>query len=309
MSLTILTTTFKRPELLKRLGDVIVPLVNKLNGKLKWKIIVDEITDEYEFVFKEINQKLKNEDLITWSYQKNIGKFKSLIKLLNDNLDSEWLVNIDDDDILINYKFENFLNKLDSVNINLKAILVPRLILNVRFYNLRFGKKKKLFSKFDNTRMSYFDYKETFGDTDSTIFLRSSLYKLDNYPEVGSDNFTAESLLWLKAFPENDLLILNNFLIYSQYLSGGLTKSINLKRTLNSTSAIAIYKSFLDYKKFTMSKFLFKTIINYYRFNLHAKNKIDITTSNYGNYFIRFSSLILAKLLFFYDNLINKSKV
>ena len=95
MSLTILTTTFKRPELLKRLGDVIVPLVNKLNGKLKWKIIVDEITDEYEFVFKEINQKLKNEDLITWSYQKNIGKFKSLIKLLNDNLDSEWLVNIE----------------------------------------------------------------------------------------------------------------------------------------------------------------------------------------------------------------------
>ena len=145
MSLTILTTSYKRPKLLKRLGDVIVPLVNKLNGNLKWKIIVDEINDDYELVFKEIKQKLNNYSLITWSYQTNIGKFKSLIKLLNESMDSEWLVNIDDDDILINYKLINFLNKLETVDKNLKAILVPRLILNVRFYNLKFKRKKKLF--------------------------------------------------------------------------------------------------------------------------------------------------------------------
>ena len=306
MSLTILTTSYKRPKLLKRLGDVIVPLVNKLNGNLKWKIIVDEINDDYELVFKEIKQKLNNYSLITWSYQTNIGKFKSLIKLLNESMDSEWLVNIDDDDILINYKLINFLNKLDTVDKNLKAILVPRLILNVRFYNLKFKRKKKLFSKYNNIKMSYFEFKEKFGDIDTTIFLRTSEYKRNYFPETGSDNFTAESLLWMKSLPGKDILVFNEFLIYSQYLSEGLTRSINYKRTINSSSAIAIYKSFLEYKKFTVSKFLIKALINYYRFNLHAKKKLNIIDSTYGNLFIRFFCSIFARLIFFYDNL-NKS--
>ena len=77
MIVTILTTSFKRPKLLKRLGDVIVPLVNKLNGKLKWKIIIDENTNEYDYVFEEITQNVKDKSLITWDYHSNIGKFKS----------------------------------------------------------------------------------------------------------------------------------------------------------------------------------------------------------------------------------------
>lgn len=306
MSLTILTTSYKRPKLLKRLSDVIVPLVNKLNGNLKWKIIIDEINDDYELVFKEIKQKLNNYSLITWSYQTNIGKFKSLIKLLNETTDSEWLVNIDDDDILINYKLINFLNKLDTADKNLKAILVPRLILNVRFYNLKFKIKKRLFSKYNNIKMSYFEFKEKFGDIDTTIFLRTSEYKKNYFPEIENDNFTAESLLWIKSFPGKDILVFNEFLIYSQYLSEGLTKSINYKRTINSTSAIAIYKNFLEYKSFTMSKFLIKSLINYYRFNLHAKKKLNIIDSTYGNLFIRFFCSIFARLIFFYDNF-NKS--
>ena len=307
MSVTILTTSFKRPKLLKRLGDVIVPLVNKLNGKLKWKIIIDENTNEYHYVFEEITQNVKDKSLITWDYHSNIGKFKSLVKLINQTKDSEWLVNIDDDDILINYKFENFLTKLDDADKNLKAIIVPRLILNVRFYNFKFKIKKKLFKKFDNNKMSYFEFKEQFGDIDTTIFLRRSNYNINEFPEIENDNFTAESLLWLKTFPGKDLLISDEFLIYSQYLSGGLTKSINSKRTSNFTSAIAIYKRFLEYKKFNFfSKFLIKTLINYYRFNLHAKNKINIFDDSYGNFYIRFLSLLFAMLLFFYDNLLEK---
>ena len=306
MSVTILTTSYKRPKLLKRLADVIVPLINKLNGKLKWKIIIDEITDEYEFFFNEIEKKIENSSLISWNYQSNIGKFKSLVNLINETIDSDWLVNIDDDDILINYKFETFLNQLENADKNLKAIIVPRLILNVRFYHIKFKIKKKLFNKFNNTKMSYFEFKEKFGDIDTTIFLRRSKYIRNNFPEIENDNFTAESLLWLKLFPGNDLLIHNQYLIYSQYLSGGLTRTINYKRRSNTKSAIEIYRRFLEYRKFVLSKFLIKTLINYYRFNLHAKNKINIYDNNYGNLYIRFLSLYFAKFLFFYDNLIKK---
>ena len=308
MTVTILTTSYKRPALLKRLSDVIIPLINKLDGVLKWKIIIDENNNKYDFIFEEIKKKVKNKLLVTWTYQNNIGKFKSLIKLFNESKDSEWLVNIDDDDIIINYKFEKFLEKLNFVNEDIKAVLVPRLILNVRFYNFRFKKKVKLFSSYDKAKMSYFDFKEIFGDTDSTIFLRSSKYKTGHFPEVKEDSFTAESLLWLKTFPNKDILFLNEYLLYSQYLASGLTKSSIFQRSTNSTSAIALYKSFLEYKKFTMSKTFIKSLINYYRFNLHAKNKIDITKDNFANLYIRFLSLAFAKLIFFYDNIILKNK-
>ena len=308
MILTILTTSYKRPKLLKRLSDVVIPLINKLNAKLRWKIIIDENTKEYDSIFEEITQKLKNKSLISWDYQTNTGKFKALVKLLDNNLDSNWLVNIDDDDLLINYKFENFLNQLNFVDKNVNAVLVPRLILNIKFYNFKFKMKKKLFSKFNNQILSYFDFKEKFGDIDSTIFIRSSSYQINKFPEIQNDNFTAESLLWLKTFPKKDILIQNEFLIYSQYLSGGLTKSINIKRTLNAKSAIAIYQNFLEYKKFTLSKFLLKSLINYYRFNLHAKNKINIFKKQYTNIFIQFICVIFAKLIFYYDNLFNKGK-
>ncbi len=309
MSVTILTTSYNRPVLLERLTEVILPLVNKLDGELKWKIIVDEFNEGYEKVFKKITQNVKKENLIKWSYQSNIGKFRSLVKLLREKSDTKWLVNIDDDDLVINYKFEEFIKKLNYVEDNVTAVLVPRLILNINFYNFRIKKKKKLFQKFNNSKMSYFDFKETFGDIDTTIFLKTNDFEISKFPEVEGDNFTAESLLWLKTFTNKDLKIINEYLTYSQYLSGGLTKLTKIKRISNSNSAVALYKRFLEYKKFTLSKIFIKSLINYYRFSLHAKRKINISEDNFGNFYVRFFSLIFAKLIFFYDNLIVKSRI
>ena len=159
--------------------------------------------------------------------QSNIGKFRSLVKLLREKSDTKWLVNIDDDDLLINYKFEEFIKKLNFVEDNVTAVLVPRLILNINFYNFRIKKKRKLFQKFNNSKMSYFDFKETFGDIYTPIFLKTNDFEISKFPEVEEDNFTAESLLWLKTFTNKDLKIVNEYLIYSQYLTGGLTVNKN----------------------------------------------------------------------------------
>src|SRR6056300_1092840 len=118
MSITILTTSYNRPDLLNRLSNNIIPIINDLDGKLKWKIIIDQITDKYDSTFKKIHQKLNNTSLVSWNFQNNIGKFRSLNKLFDHTLDTEWLVNLDDDDLLINYKFKRFLDKLDSIDHN-----------------------------------------------------------------------------------------------------------------------------------------------------------------------------------------------
>lgn len=301
MSVTVLTTSYKRPLLLKRLADVVVPLINKLNGKLKWRIAIDEITNEYEFVFKEIQQKIKNHNLITWSHHQNIGKYRSLSKIFNENHNTEWLVNIDDDDILINFKFEKILVILESADVSIKSILLPRLILNQKFYHYSLQKKKKLFSKFNKTNLSYFDYKDKFGDFDSTIFVRKNFYYEEIFSEAENDIFTPESLRWLVTFPKKDIFLLNDNLIYSQYLHDGITKFTDKNRISNYNSAIITYKKFLDYKKFYLSKIFIKSLINYYRFSMHGKISIKIFKYNYGNLFIHLFCLLLAKLLFLKD--------
>jgi len=46
MKISILTTTYKRPFLLKRLAESVIPLINKLDGQLDWRIIIDDDTDD-----------------------------------------------------------------------------------------------------------------------------------------------------------------------------------------------------------------------------------------------------------------------
>jgi len=301
MITTILTTSYRRPILLKRLADVIVPLINKQNGKLKWRIVIDEITNNYDFVFEEIKKKIKDINLITWSYHENIGKYRSLSKIFNENSDSDWLVNIDDDDIIINFKFDKIIQKLDSIDQNIKGIIFPRLILSQKFYHSLLSKKKKLFLKFDKQKMSYFDFKDKFGDFDTTIFVRRDFYKEELRIEIENDKFTPESLRWLDTFPNEDILIINETIIYSQYLYDGITKFTDNNRVFNYNSAIITYKKFLDCKKFKFSEIFIKSLVNYYRFTIHSGKKISIFKYYYGNFFIHFFCLTLAIIFFFKD--------
>ena len=144
------------------------------------------------------------------------------------------------------------------------------------------------------------------GDIDSTIFIRSSLFRNLKFPEVGSDSFTAESMLWLKLFKKKEILFLNKHFVYSQYLSDGLTKSTVYQRVSNAKSATALYKNFLEHKKFNYTKFSIKNLINYYRFSFHADKRIKLSNDQYADIITRFLSLILAKLIFFYDKLVLK---
>lgn len=305
MSITIFTSTYKRPLLLKRLGDSIIPLLNKFDGKLIWKIVVDEYTNEYDDIIEKFNEKINNSSLINLSQQINTGKFRTLTNVLNKTY-TTWFVNIDDDDVIINFKFEEILKKLDSYDKNISALLIPRLILNLKLKNFKFFFKKKFFSKLDNKLISYFEFKELLGDIDSTIFIRSSLIKDIDFPETKSDFFTAESLLWMKLFKKKEILFLNKHVVYCQYLDDGLTKSSVYQRVSNATSAKAIYKNFLEHQKFNYRIFSIKNLINYYRFSFHSNERIEFNNKKYADIFTQILCLIFARLIFFYDKFIIK---
>jgi glycosyltransferase involved in cell wall biosynthesis len=307
MILTILTTTYKRPLLLKKLADSIIPLINKFNGKLKWAVIIDDITDEYDFVIKELYEKVKNHSFVNFQKHKNIGKFRSLSKLLNEDKKSDWVANIDDDDVIINFKFENFINIFDNINNDVKVLITPRLIVNTSIYNFFYKKKINLFSKYNLIRMSYFDFKDKFGDYDTVNFIRKCDYREYLIKEVENEKFTPESLRYLNAYPNKyDILILNKLLIYSQYLPGGITSSTNRLRILNPKSSMITHKKFLEYKKFNLSIRLIKSLVNYYRFNFHAKIKVNIFNDKFATLIYRFLGFNFAKIIFFFDKLFFK---
>ena len=127
------------------------------------------------------------------------------------------------------------------------------------------------------------------------------------FKDIENDKFMQVFAL-LDLFPNNDTLIVNNHLVYSEYLPMGLTQETRLNRISNPVSAVAVYRKFLESKKFFFSRFIFKSLINYYRFNLHAKNKIYIANESFSNIFIRFSALNIAKIICLYDKLIIKIK-
>ena len=307
MSLTIITTSFKRPKNLKKLAELTIPLLNEFNGFLKWMILVDEIKNEqYEIVFDETKKKIKNRNLITWSYQENIGKFRSLIKLLKQDIDTDWIVNIDDDDLIINFKFKKFVKNLNNYDKSINAILTPRLILNLKLNIFTINKKKKIFKKYDNKKLNYFEFKKIFGDYDSLIFFRNKNFNHLNYPETEKEKSTAESLLWLDLFKKKEVLINNDYLLYSEYLAFGRSNFAMKLRATNPISSVAVYQKFLDFEKFRISKIHIKSLINYYRFKFHAKIKINLMRDRYSNFFIRFFSAFFAKLIFYLDLLILK---
>ena len=215
MKITIITSSYKRPELLERLGGVIIPLMNKTGNILRWRVIIDGPAEEYRFILNNFYEEVIDKSLFSWSEQKNIGKFRSLIKIMDEEkAECDWLINIDDDDVLINYRFENFLNIIQTVPSDIKAILIPRLILRSPSFHLSQIFKKRLFKKYDHKIISYFGFKENFGDVDTSIFIRSTGYKFKHNKEVLNDTFTSESLLYLDSFPSEDILILNDHIVY-----------------------------------------------------------------------------------------------
>ncbi len=313
MKITIITSSYKRPDLLERLGEKIIPILNKslnTNKLIKWRVVIDGPAEKYKSILDRLNEKVISKTLFTWSEQNNIGKFKSLVKAMDEEREQcEWLLNIDDDDLLINYKFESFLNKIEDFPSSVKAILMPRLMLRSPLSYFSKITKKKLFEKFDQKMISYYGFKDKFGDIDTSIFIRSKSYKFTHNDDVFNDNFTSESLLYLDSFPNNDILIINDHIVYSQYLRQGLTRSSNYNRVLNPISSVATYKKFLDHNfkfKLKISSLFLKSLINYYRFNLHADIKNFKDDKKYANHLIRFIALIIGKIIFLQDKLLVK---
>lgn len=307
MKIVIITSSFERPLLLERLAKIVVPILLRFNGKVKWRIFIDGDDEGYKSLFQKLNNQINKSELVQWSAHKNVGKFKTLVKGLNEQKNNcDWMVNIDDDDLLIDYKFYSILDKIKNLDTDIKAVICPRLILNLPLYSIKRFKKKKLFRKYHNNKISYFEFKKIIGDYDTTIFIKSPSFDYHEPDELSEDTFTAESLLYLESFSNDKMFFVNENIVYSQYLHLGLTQKSRINRIKNPASSQAIYKKFIESgKDFSNSIFYFKCLINFYRFGLHNKKKIDIVKSN--SFFLKdLFAKVMGYFLYLLDNLIIK---
>jgi len=308
MKIVIITSSYNRPILLERLAKIIVPILLRYEGKIKWRIFIDGDDEGYKSLLTKLNNQISSLDLFQWSAHKNLGKFKTLVKGLNEQKNNcDWMVNIDDDDLLIDYKFYSIIDKIKKIDSDIKAVICPRLILNLPLYSFKRFRKKKLFRKCHNQKMSYFEFKKIIGDYDTTIFIKSPSFDYNEPDELSEDTFTAESLLYLESFSNDKMFFVNENIVYSQYLHSGLTEKSRINRIKNPASSQAIYKKFIESgKDFSNSIYYLKCLINFHRFGLHNKKKTDL--NEYNIFFLKnLISKIVGSFLYLIDIFIIKT--
>ena len=172
-TVTILTSTYDRPEFLKKLADTIIPVLLANKKNLTWKVVVDQINNSYDKILIQIKEKSINDNFnFEYIEQKNIGKFKTMVREFS-KVKTDWMTVIDDDDQVIGFKLENFIKKIHLISNNVPVILVPRLTINKNFFFHIFKNKKKLFKQYNNKILNFYKFKKIFRDTDTTIFIRT----------------------------------------------------------------------------------------------------------------------------------------
>ena len=308
-TVTILTSTYDRPEFLKKLADTIIPVLLANKKNLTWKVVVDQINNSYDKILIQIKEKSINDNFnFEYIEQKNIGKFKTMVREFS-KVKTDWMTVIDDDDQVIGFKLENFIKKIHLISNNVPVILVPRLTINKNFFFHIFKNKKKLFKQYNNKILNFYKFKKIFRDTDTTIFIRSNSYSYVIPEEIKHESFTAESLFYMTALKNHEVMIINDNLVYSQYLPSGLTGRSYLNRISNPFSAHLVAKTYLEASDdLKISYLFFKSLSNYYRFFFHSKQKKKIIIESNINIFFIYFCFLIGFLSYVVDYLIIKKK-
>ena len=131
-SLTFCVPTYNRADFLKELINSVI-LANQVSHNIDFEIFIcdDGSTDNTKLMvdnFKQKNQSIK----IQYFYQQNQGRAISLINLIL-NSKKDYLIIMDDDDLIPN----NFFEELSKINDNLKKFdsdyLISKKVFGISF--------------------------------------------------------------------------------------------------------------------------------------------------------------------------------
>ena len=267
--LTILTPTFNRKNEIVRLYK---SLCNQSNKNFIWLIIDDGSTDDT----KEVINKFILEDKIeiTYYYKNNGGKHTAL-NFAMDKINTEYIVVVDSDDFL-NVNDTNNIYKYINIKSDFIGIVFPRDNEYNRNINL---------NELSNKYIDIMDLKFLLNkNIETTILIKSSFFKSYEFPIFKNEKFLSEEIIYDKMSSDGKFLFIEEYIVKSEYMNDGLTKSIYKMYRNSPKGTILLFNEryyFLKKYKFKIRvKNRIKTIINLNALCMFTKKNIFNNTPN-----------------------------
>lgn len=263
--LTILTPTHNRANLL---NNCYQSLCNQTCKDFEWLIIDDGSTDNTEDIVKDIIKKNKSFPII-YKKKENGGKHTAL-NYSHDYINGEYLIILDDDDILTNDAVEAIIEKCNQYKDN------------KRIWSLSFNRgdieKKEPFVKWkekEDIISNYIDFRiNQSHQGDCAEVVKSDIFKTYLFPVFENEKFIGEDCLWITIATRYDTVYINKVVYLCEYLEGGLSKS-GRKMRLNNPLGMMYRSNIYLTTKCISFKNKIKHIILYNVYAIKSKTKID----------------------------------
>lgn len=267
-TVTVLTTTYNRDKLLKRLYN---SLCNQTEKNFNWLIVDDGSTDNTKIAINKYMQEKKLN--IKYIYQTNSGKHIAINRAVKI-VDTPLVFIVDSDD----YLTENAIERINNYYYKYKeykglcGFSFLRKYTNGEINNKKFPKNEMIESYID-ARIN----RNIAGDK-AEVFYTHCLREFP-FPEYKNEKFMSEAVVWIKMAQKYKMVHINEAIYIGDYLEEGLTKNI---RKHKITSPLG----YMDYAKALMSK----------NCNIKAKVKGIILYGIYGKFAIRKYMLLVKQI-------------
>ena len=251
--ITVLTPTFNRSDLLKRL---FVSLTKQTEQKFEWLIVDDGSTDSTENVVNEFTENCSF--TIRYVYKENGGKHSAL-NVGFDGADGDWIFIVDSDDWLKDDCIETIKSLIESVDDSTGSISMLR----------TFDDGQIIGEEFPAFLENYLDriHHNVVGDK-GDVFRKSALSNF-HFPVFSGENFLAESPLFIWMGLNFKTYFINYPGYICEYQEGGLSAGSTLNRHKSFKSSLYVYHYQYIYLK--SKKLKFKAGVNWWRFRIGKK--------------------------------------
>lgn len=257
LKLAIVTTTYNRKKLLKRLYTSL----NKQNDRsFTWIVIDDGSTDDTSLYINNLAPFFK----IRYFYKENAGKAKALNYAFEHNPDIDLYIIVDSDDYLLNNAIMTIREAALKYYENNK---IGALFFKYQYKNGEIlGENKKTYNK--PVILSRLEHDAKFVKIDGCICYFNKAVQKYKYPEFDNENYVGPTVIQMRMENEYKIAFLNDVIGVAEYQEGGLTDS-GRKIRIKNPKSMMIYSHYMQDKRFN-----FRTKIKY-GIMANAYNYID----------------------------------
>lgn len=236
MKISVLTPTYNRANLLKKLYESLVNN-SKYGIEIEWLIMNDGSTDNTDVVVKKFIE--ENKINIMYFKQENQGKMVAINNLV-DKANGDLIVDCDSDDYFTDNAFEIIKEEYEK-NKNEENIYA----LCFLKYNQN---EKNMGNRFKNNKTTMFDLYFKEGETgEKALVFFSGIRKKFKHELVHNERFVTEARMYHKMDEKYQIICINKPIMICEYQEEGYTQNIIKQFKENPYGYYEYFKEILEH--------------------------------------------------------------